>query len=441
MPEIETATLSYDKSVTLLGTALKPDPARVMLRPFTPAEDDEASFSLQATRVERISNRVLQLSEAQASTEVEAILADLETRHIAPEEMLRRRFNEMAAPRLSDQGIGERQKLLIGAYFVEEYSFEAAALFNPSLVLHPDQSLAGAGGVRLLLSLRAVGEGHVSSIVFRTAEFSSESGLRIEPAVDRIAAPAVEIMPVAHEDSSDVRILYRQSSDVSGTVIFPVTWQQRSGIEDLRLVRFVDEEGGQSYLGTYTAFSGTTVRQELLQTQDFLSFELKPLTGSLSATKGMALFPRRIKGNYAMLGRQDHENIWLLQSDRLLRWERGEVIVSPRWPWEFIQMGNCGAPIEIAEGWLVITHGVGAVRNYCLGVCLLDKRDPSRLIARSRTPLIRPTPEAYAGFVPNVAYSCGGIVIDRTLLLPFGVADTFTSFATIALDALLAEME
>lgn len=155
----------------------------------------------------------------------------------------------------------------------------------------------------------------------------------------------------------------------------------------------------------------------------------------------MALFPRRIGGRYAMLGRQDHENIWLLRSNALYEWESGEIVVSPRWPWEFVQMGNCGSPIEIEEGWLVVTHGVGAVRNYCLGACLLDKRDPRRVIARSTRPLIRPAPHAYDGFVPNVAYSCGGIVCDRTLFLPLGIADTFTAFASIALDALLAEMD
>jgi predicted GH43/DUF377 family glycosyl hydrolase len=292
----------------------------------------------------------------------------------------------------------------------------------------------------LLLSLRAIGEGHVSSIVFRTAEFSADGDLRIDPPAQRITSPHIERIPGGAPDDPGVQLHCGKLGDLSGVVIFPVTFRQRAGLEDLRLVRFTEEDGRCSYLGTYTAFSGEAVRQELLRTTDFVTYELNALRGSLSATKGMALFPRRIDGRYAMLGRQDHENIWLLRSNELYEWQTGEIIVSPRWPWEFVQMGNCGSPIEIDEGWLVITHGVGAVRNYCLGACLLDKRDPSKVIARSTRPLVRPKPNAYDGFVPNVAYSCGAFVRDRTLLLPFGIADTFTSFAVVSVDHLLGEM-
>jgi predicted GH43/DUF377 family glycosyl hydrolase len=291
----------------------------------------------------------------------------------------------------------------------------------------------------LLLSLRGVGEGHVSSIVFRTAEYSAGQ-LRIAPAAQRIASPQIEKIPGGARDDPGVHLHYGELKDLSGVVLFPVTFRQRAGLEDLRLVRFVDEDGDCSYLGTYTAFSGETVRQELLRTVDFISFELNALRGRLSATKGMALFPRRVDGRYAMLGRQDHENIWLLRSNELYEWQSGEIIVTPRWPWEFIQMGNCGSPIEIEEGWLVITHGVGAVRTYCLAACLLDKRDPAKVLGRSTRPLVRPTPHAYDGFVPNVAYSCGALALGRTLLLPFGIADTLTSFATVSIDGLLSEM-
>lgn len=441
MPTAQSLAPDCTFALRFLDLVVKADPARVMLRPFTPAEDRKVASPTPNARIRRISDRVLALEARDAEKEVRDILTDLATRHIAPEAMLRTRFLEMAASLLDVRGISDSQKLLIGAYFVEEYSFEAAALFNPCLVLHPDQRNLSPHTTRLVLSLRALGEGHVSSIVFRTAEFSPPNNLSVAPAVDRIASPQVEFIPGQASDNPGVRMVYRAPADVSGEVIFPVTYHQRSGLEDLRLVRFADDEGGISYLGTYTAFSGGTVRQELLRTIDFLTFELQPLRGRLSATKGMALFPRRVDGQYAMLGRQDHENIWLLRSNDLLNWNRGEIVVSPRWPWEFIQIGNCGAPIEIEEGWLLITHGVGAVRNYCLGACLLDKGNPAKVIARSRQPLIRPTPEVYTGFVPNVAYSCGAIVIGRTLLLPLGIADTFTSFATICVDALLAEMQ
>ena len=224
-------------------------------------------------------------------------------------------------------------------------------------------------------------------------------------------------------------------------MIFPITPSQRHGIEDVRLVRFVDDDGNITYFGTYTAFSGQTIRRELLRTTDFATFELSARRGAATANKGMALFPRLIGGRYAMLGRQDHENIWIMMSNDLYDWDRGTKAVSPRWPWEFVQLGNGGSPIEIDEGWLVITHGVGAVRNYCIGACLLDRDDPSKLLARTTQPLLRPSPEERYGYVPNVAYSCGAMVHDRLLVLPYAVADSFTTFATVPIDRLLAAME
>lgn len=424
-----------------LDIMLNPDPARVVLRPFTPADDPLEGPVQCRPRVERVCERVLALGTAELNAELTRVLSSLAQRHLNPRRILRRRFYEMAAEHLRGRSVTPWQQLLIGAYFVEEYSFEAAALFNPSIVLHPCQDGSAEGSIRLLLSLRAVGEGHISSIVFRTAEFTADGQLYVAPAAQRIASPHIERIPGGAPDDPGIQLHSASRDDLSGVVIFPVTFRQRAGLEDLRLVRFTEEDGRCSYIGTYTAFSGEGVRQELLRTTDFITYELNALRGSLSATKGMALFPRRIDGRFAMLGRQDHENIWLLRSNELYEWETGEVIISPRWPWEFIQLGNCGSPIDIDEGWLVITHGVGAVRNYCLGACLLDKLDPSKVLARSTRPLVRPAPNAYDGFVPNVVYSCGAIVWDRTLLLPFGVADTSTSFATVSVDQLLQEME
>lgn len=422
------------------AAVLTPDPKRVMLRPFTPADDRREGTDAPSSRIERVCARVLALDHDVADAELRRILRGLRPRHVNPRRVLQRRFYDMAAERLRGRELTARQKLLIGSFFVEEYAFEAAALFNPSVVLHPDQSRLRAGWTRLLLSLRAVGEGHISSIVFRSAELSAAGEIEIAPASARIASPRIERIPGGAPDDRGVQVRYPRHCDASSMVIFPVTAHQRGGLEDLRLVRFVEDDGRCSYLGTYTAFSGLAVRQELLRTDDFGSYQLNALRGRLSATKGMALFPRRIDGRYAMLGRQDHENIWLLTSGDLYEWNEGNVIVSPRWPWEFIQMGNCGSPIEIDEGWLVITHGVGAVRTYCLGACLLDKRDPAKVLARTVEPLLRPQPNAYNGFVPNVAYSCGAFACGRTLLLPFGVADTLTSFAVVSLDRLLQGM-
>ena len=294
--------------------------------------------------------------------------------------------------------------------------------------------------MRIVLSLRGVGEGHVSSIIFRTGLWTADGELFVDPPSSWATSPLIEKIPGGAPDDPGLRLFYGDDSELSEVVVFPVTPRQQHGLEDLRLTQFVDDDGHTSFLGTYTAFGGDEIRQELLRTTDFKSFDLTALSGPASITKGMALFPRRIDGRFVMLGRQDHENIWLLKSNDLYNWDDGAVVIKPRWPWEFVQIGNCGSPIEIEEGWLLITHGVGAVRNYCLGACLLDKRDPSKGLARLSHPLVSPTPEDRDGYVPNVVYSCGSLVHERTLLLPYGVADSFTAFATVPLDRLLSAM-
>jgi predicted GH43/DUF377 family glycosyl hydrolase len=426
-------------AVRSVGRLLRPEPARVVLRPFIPAENGQAETGLAKSRVERILERVLGLAENDLRTELARVVSSLD-RHRDVERLLQRRFYDIVEPFVRGRPVSNAQALLAGAYFTEEYSFEAAALFNPSIVAHPDQSGIAEGALRIVLSLRAVGEGHISSITFRTGMFDSAGTLTVEHPHPGAVSPQIESIPGGEPDDPGARLFYGDCPDLSEIVIFPITYRQRHGIEDLRLVRFTEDNGHVTYLGTHTAFSGETVRQELLRTTDFVTFELNALRGKLSATKGMALFPRRIEGHYAMLGRHDHENIWLLRSNDLYNWDSGEVIVSPRWPWEFVQMGNGGPPIEIDEGWLFVTHGVGPIRNYCLGACLLDRRNPSKLIARSTEPIIRPSPETRDGYVPNVAYSCGALVHGRTLLLPYGVADSFTAFASISLDQLLATM-
>lgn len=423
-----------------LGPSLWPDPKRVVIRPFVPADDPTATDPSQRSRIGRIINRIVTLDQKQCRSELDRVTAILAGRHANVRQVLLRRYHDLICPPAATAPQhSEEQALLIGAYMSAEYSYESAALFNPSIVVHPEPATI-AGATRFILSLRAVGEGHLSSITFRTGHFDG-SAVTLDPPDHHAVAPQIESIPGGTPDDPGVRLSAAAGTDLSSLVIFPVTYRQRHGLEDLRLVRFKDENGSTAYLGTYTAVGGDSVRQELLRTTDFITFELSAMRTAVPNTKGMAIFPRRIGGHYAALGRLDHESIWLLRSNDLYNWADGLKIITPEWPWEFVQLGNCGSPIEIGEGWLVLLHGVGAVRNYALGACLLDKDNPSRVMGRTRTPLIATDPNARDGYVPNVVYSCGGLVHRRTLLLPYGIADSFTSFATIDLDQLLARLD
>jgi predicted GH43/DUF377 family glycosyl hydrolase len=432
--------MGNDDLATHLPITLRPDPKRVAIRPFTPAEDSPHAAVDGRPRAQRIADRILALSDANLKIDLERVTSGLSEHHRDVNMVLQRRFHDVNGLLIDHCSVSEEQALLIGAYFSEEYAFEAAALFNPSIVDHPDQSDVRPGARRFVLSLRGVGEGHVSSVTFRTGICDAEGTVTIDPPGLAAVAPRIEKIPGGAPDDPGVRLFCEDSRDLSEVVIFPITINQRHGIEDVRLVRFVDDDGNVTYFGTYTAFSGEAIRQEMLRTTDFVTFELNALGGDATANKGMALFPRRVNGRYAMLGRQDHENIWLLASDDLYNWDGGTKIVSPRWDWEFVQIGNGGSPIEIDEGWLVITHGVGAVRNYCLGACLLDRDDPTKLLARATYPILQPRAEERYGYVPNVAYTCGAMVHNRTLILPYALADSFTTFATVPLDRLLHAM-
>ena len=423
-----------------LPIQLRADPARVVIQPFVPADDPPPADSPERTRAQRLADRVLDLDEAEVREELARVVASLSDRHRGIEDVLLRRFHEVNGLMIAARPVSDDQAHLIGAYFCEEYSFEAAALFNPSIVAHPDQTGLAAGALRFVLSLRGVGEGHVSSITFRCGVFTPEGAVVMDAASSQAISPRIEMIPGGEPDDPGVRLSCEESRDLSEIVIFPITYRQRHGIEDLRMVRFVDDDGHPMYLGTYTAFSGEDIREELLRTTDFATFELTALRGPAAVNKGMALFPRKIDGQYAMLGRLDHENIWLLKSSDLYHWDVGTKILSPRRVWEFVQLGNCGCPIEIDEGWLVLIHGVGPVRNYCIGACLLDKADPAKVLGRLPEPLLRPSEVERDGYVPNVIYSCGAVVSGRTLILPYAVADSFTTFATISIDALIAAM-
>ena len=418
---------------------LRPDPARVVVRPFKPATEPRDLNPTDKTRANHIVDRVLALDCEAAANQLVEVLENFQGRHRNLLETFEARADEMEEALVPHATLNKIQRQLIGAYFLHEYSFEAAALFNPSIVAHPDQSGAPAGGLRFILSLRAVGEGHVSSLTFRSGTIAADGSVTVDPSARLASIPTVD-QRIGIPDGEDVRVSFRPEQDISERVIFPLTPSQSNGIEDARFVAFEDA-GRRTYYATYTAYSGVAIRSELIETTDFVSFRLSPLRGSAARNKGMALFPRKIDGKYAMIARQDNENLYLIQSDDLSTWDGGQVLLKPQFPWEFVQIGNCGSPIELDEGWLLLTHGVGPVRKYSIGAALLDKRDPSKVLARSREPLVRPEPSERDGYVPNVVYTCGAMRHGDHIVLPYAISDSYSNFATIKIKALLGTME
>jgi predicted GH43/DUF377 family glycosyl hydrolase len=275
-------------------------------------------------------------------------------------------------------------------------------------------------------------------LTFRSGVIAADGSIRVDPTARLATSPHIA-QRTAGPFGDEVEIVFEPAPDISERVIFPVTESQSNGIEDARFVQFSDG-GRTTYYATYTAYRGTAIRSELIETSDFLSFRMTPLHGAAARNKGMALFPRKIDGRYAMIARQDNENLYLIYSDDLYRWEGGQAILKPQFPWEFVQIGNCGSPVELEEGWLMLTHGVGPVRKYSIGAALLDKRDPSRVLARSSEPLLRPEPSEREGYVPNVVYTCGAMAHKDQLILPYAVSDTYSNFATIKISALLKSM-
>jgi len=489
--------MSSNSLVRKLPVTLRPDARRVLIRPFRPSMGPNGQVDVP--RVLKIMTRVLALTEAEAQRQWDVINADFAGRHLELNSYFLRRFDDVSPYLPTDAALTEVRRLLIGSYFTHEYSLEAAALFNPSIVRCPDQSDVAEGAVRFVLSLRAVGEGHISSIGFRcgtiTEDFEIDLGDAarwvVEPRrivdesfncgwfhlkckelgvdcdyVDRVCSDLPESFnEAALEESvkracgsspdatclaagervlllakSNFSVAFNPQQRYSERAIFPVSPSQTNGIEDARFVRFTDDEGSEKFYATYTAYDGRVIFPQLLETKDFLDFHFRTLQGAAVQNKGMALFPRRIGGRFAMLSRQDHENIRLMFSTDVERWDTSEVLVRPTQPWEFVQMGNCGSPIEIDEGWLVLTHGVGAMRKYCIGALLLDKDDPSKVIGRMQDPLIRPAPEEREGYVPNVVYTCGGMVHRDHLIVPYATSDWFTSFGVVHVPDLVAAM-
>ena len=417
---------------------LRPDPARVIVRSFKPATEPRDLNPTDKTRANHIVERVLALAPDAADRQLSEVLENFLGRHRNLLQTFEARAAEMEEALADHVAFTQIQRQLVGAYFLNEYSFEASALFNPSIVAHPDQSASPDGSLRFILSLRAVGEGHVSSLTFRSGFVTADGTVNIDPTARLASSPDV-VKLTSGAGSNNVDVSFTVGNDISERVIFPVTEAQSNGIEDARFVQFGGEP--KIYYATYTAYSGRAIRSELLETSDFVSFRLTNLKGTAARNKGMALFPQKIDGKYAMIARQDNENLYLIYSDDLYTWDGGQPILKPLYPWEFVQIGNCGSPIELDEGWLLLTHGVGPVRKYSIGAALLDKKDPSKVLARLREPLLRPHPSEREGYVPNVVYTCGAMRHRDKIIFPYAVSDTYCNFATIDITSLISAMD
>jgi hypothetical protein len=387
---------------------LHANPASVVVRPFHLAWQASGP---DLERVQKLAQDILALDSHSVRAELAVVLSEFADRHWQIERVFDDRFAEiMPKLGLTDQTLPRNTRRLIGAYFCHEYSYAAAALMNPSVVRHPDQSGLQADSVRILLSLRAVGEGHISTIAFREGIISAGHQLTLFPEPP-LATSALMRSPKSGAAEGSVSLYRHRESSISGTVIFPMTEAQRNGLEDLRLVEFTRESGKSEWIGTYTAYSGRDIRSELLRTRDFRDFTLAPIKGGAGRNKGMALFPRKIDGQFAMIGRQDGKNLYLMQSSEIDEWDGSTLLLEPRFPWELVQIGNCGSPIELDEGWLLLTHGVGAMRKYSIRPtrrkCWVARRIPYWLpLTKTGRAMCRTSyiPVAQSGWVKTYSY-------------------------------------
>lgn len=472
------------------GVALRPNSARVLIRPFIPSDP---------ARIVNILGRALALTEAETEEQLIAVVRDFDSRHLSLRTFWRRHFDLVKPHLFSDRVLSEARQLYIGALFSGEYALESAALFNPSIVPHPDQSGLAAEELRFIMSLRSTGEGHISSIEFRSGVIDGKHAVTIDEPSRFVTAPVVnpnpsyrksiflhKLMEMDFENDWSIAVMGQLADDftlselesairraspessllrrdvqrttecvrwlaqsnyevhfapsvaVSERIIFPVSSNESNGMEDVRFVRFVEDDGSVIYYGTYTAYNGRAILPQLLETTDFQNFRARTLNGRAVQNKGMAMFPRRIGGRYVMISRQDDENLYLISSDHPHFWTGPRVLRRPRRAWEMVKIGNCGSPIETEAGWLVITHGVGAMRKYCIGALLLDLDDPSKIIGELDAPLLQPEEEGREGYVPNVVYTCGALLHRERLILPYGMNDTTTTVVTIQLAELLA---
>ncbi|NTW39948.1 MAG: glycosidase-like protein, partial [Cellulomonadaceae bacterium] len=397
-----------------------PDPGRVVSTDFFPAAHVEA---LDRPRGWTLLDRVMALPEHEVVSALEQTLASFTPRHRDLTEILETRYARVAH-RIDGPPVSRERRLLIGAFLSQEYGVEAAAVFNPSMVEHPDQSRLARGTTRFVMSVRGVGEGHVSCIEFRTGTVDAVGTVVLDPQ-DPLAARGRTLPPAAPpagweaHDAEAYTITFAPETPIDARVILPGSAAESHGLEDLRLVRFTADDGSTCYLGTYTAFDGSAIASHLLRTTDFTTFEMTPLTGPAARNKGMALFPRTIGGDHVALSRWDGETSSLARSSDLLHWDHAGTLRDRVHPWEIVQTGNCGSPLETPAGWLVLTHGVGPMRRYVLGAMLLDLDDPGRVLGSLAEPLLVPRADERDGYVPNVVYSCGGMLHGGVLVLPY----------------------
>ncbi|MEJ6980124.1 glycoside hydrolase family 130 protein [Pedobacter sp. P351] len=471
-----------------------PDPKRVIARFFYNGDE----------RGKEVITRVMTLSDEQVFSIISPLLQEYSKRHRNITKLLEKHCSKLKflfdTMGIDHDSIQPYRKLLIGSYFTHEYSIESAAFFNPSIIEDPNQTELEEGERRLIISFRAVGEGHISSIVFRRALIDKHNNINVIPVgnyideaeiirnasynkklflekalVSRVGINVlkeletkldenfdyvtlrntilesqkiepdpvrdVELEKVLWLSDSFYEIIFSMDTDISDRVIFPISEFERKGIEDPRFVKFIEDDGQITYYATYTAFDGAIIMPKLLKTKDFYDFKIGPLFGAGAQNKNLALFPRKINGKYAMLSRIDGWNNYIMYSEKINVWENPVKLQQPKYSWEFVQIGNCGSPIETEEGWLVITHAVGPMRKYCLSACLLKLDDPSVEIGRLEEPLLMPNPDEREGYVPNVVYSCGSIINNGKLIIPYGLSDYSSSFATVDLKALLDRLK
>ncbi len=475
-------------NVKRIEKKFQPDNSRVIVKPHIPQGKE---------RIEKIIMRVLSLSEEKVEQVLNRVLASFSKRHKNIGTAFDRNYNEIKRYIPQDEQISDNRKALIGAYFSSEYSIQAAAFFNPSIVPHPDQSGLPAGSLRFILSFRSVGEGHISSIEFRSGVVNSNCEFtfdKVSPYAERAAvvsnpiydkttfflklsemqnpeniisqqvynllpdefllseliAVLQMVIDLEYKDvgekimwlaKSNYEVRFSLDQELSEKIIFPASSNDSNGIEDARFVRFADDNGKVTYYATYTAYNGHNILPQIIETKDFITFKMITLNGEFSKNKGMALFPRKINGKYMMVSRVDGENLFLMSSDNIHFWQNAELLKKPENEWEFVQIGNCGSPIETEQGWILLTHGVGPMREYSIGIILLDIDNPSRIIGNRVEPLLICTQEEREGYVPNVVYSCGAIIHDNNLIVPYAMSDTCSGIVTISVAELFQNIE
>ena len=474
------------------STVLNAESSRVITRPHIPGGP---------ARSKHLIERVSKLSDDDVHHLLENIFQEFSTRHRNFREVLKRNFDRISVHVPKSISLSDEQRLLLGAYFTSEYSVEAAALFNPSMVPDPDQKGVDKGSLRFVMSFRATGEGHVSSVEFRGGIVDQNNDIFFDPVSQYVATPEIHTDPVYHrlhfrrkleemgardrvmnhlldglgetftieelgiqvEDlrstrfrrvdknhaidtalwlaRSNYEVIFRSDQPISERVIFPVSQNESSGIEDARFIRFVDDDGSVIYYATYTAYNGFEILPQLLETDDFLTFRMHTLSGNAAQNKGMALFPRKINGRYVMLSRQDGVNNYIMYSESLRFWNDAELLQKPNHPLEYVQVGNCGSPVETSEGWLALFHGVGPMRKYSIWAELLDIDDPSKVIGRLDEPILAPDEHERDGYVPNVVYTCGSMIHGDALIIPYGIADQRCRVATASIPELLSRLK